>query len=209
MKASEDQLHTIGKAINGLVIDDEDITIDLCSGWIIVKDYIPEPTNPSHIPEIVQNFGIPKRCKIIPDEVWPDNYRASKMVDLARCIMPGRNWHQFRYDWFYTKTIYGVNEEAWFPNQDPKRIIDAASVQDRGIMNVEAYEGRSTNDDSEEIFVDQDKDNVGSSGYLHERRVDGAFSPAHRLCHRLLSFDLDRELDLSSAKLLRSRSYYS
>lgn len=96
------------------VFDAEDL-----SRWVIVKDYLPTLTDASHTNQILKNFAIPKRLRMLPHDMLPQNYRGSKIVDLSCTLTaPCPEWSEFEFNFFYTETVYGVLD--WFEDP-PKR----------------------------------------------------------------------------------------
>ena len=83
------------------------------SRWVVVKEYRPMSTQPSHLRKIFESFAIPKRARILPQDVRVDNYRGSKIVDLSSTLTaPCPGWSDFLFGSFYKETIYGVFD--WF-----------------------------------------------------------------------------------------------
>ena len=87
------------------------------SRWVIVKEYLPEPTNASHIEEIYARFSIPRQARILPKDVRVDNYRGSKIVDLSSTLTaPCPGWSDFEFDFFYKETANCVFLLVWNPS---------------------------------------------------------------------------------------------
>jgi hypothetical protein len=95
------------------------VDISCCTRWVVVKEYLPEPTNRSHMDTIVNNFRIPREARILPWDMSPENYRGSQVVDLGRVLTePHPEWEDFEFDWFYTTTLQGI--KLWeFNDQAP------------------------------------------------------------------------------------------
>jgi hypothetical protein len=103
MKLTDNQFKMIGN-----IVDNHDL-----SRWGIVKDHLPMPPLPLHIPTIFANFEIPRMTRILPQDVRLQNYRESKIVDLSSTLTaPCPEWSEFLFNLFYEKTIYGVF--GWF-----------------------------------------------------------------------------------------------
>jgi len=101
------------------VVDAEDL-----SRWVIVKDYLPTLTDASHTDQILKNLAIPKSLRILPRDMRPQNYRASKIVDLSCTFTaPCPEWSEFEFNFFYTETVYGVLD--WF--EDPPKMSSLTS----------------------------------------------------------------------------------
>ena len=106
MKLIDEQFKMIGD-----IVDNHGL-----SRWVIVKDYLPTPTLPSHIPTIFANFEIPRMARILPQDVHLENYRESKIVNLSSSLTdPCPEWSEFLFNHFYKKTIYSVL--GWFGGQ--------------------------------------------------------------------------------------------
>jgi len=104
MKLTDEQFKTLGN-----VVDNHDL-----SRWAIVKEYLPTPTLPTHIPTIFANFEIPRMARILPQDVRLENYRGSKIFDLSCTLTdPCPEWSEFLFHRFYQKTTPGVLF-AWF-----------------------------------------------------------------------------------------------
>ena len=83
------------------------------SRWVVVKEFLPMPTDPSHVQTIFTNFKIPKEARILPQDVRVENYRGSKIVDLSSTLtFPCPEWPEFLFEFFNKNTIYGVFD--WF-----------------------------------------------------------------------------------------------
>ena len=83
------------------------------SRWVVVKEYLPTPTTTAHIQEIITNFEIPKRARMLPQDVRVENYRGTKIVDLSSTLTyPCPECSEFLYRHFNEETIYGVFD--WF-----------------------------------------------------------------------------------------------
>lgn len=109
MKLSDTQFETLEN-----IIDTSGL-----SRWVIVKEYIPLPTNVSHIRQIHAKFEIAKKARILPQDVRVENYRGTKIVDLSSALTePCPEWSKFSFEFFYQETVHGVF--AWFPNQPPR-----------------------------------------------------------------------------------------
>lgn len=104
MKLSDMQFNTIGNVVDTLCL----------SRWVIVKEYMPMPTDHSHIRTIFTNFDIPKAARIWPgDDIRIENYRGSKIVDLSSTVtFPSPGWSEFQFGFFYEETVFGVFD--WF-----------------------------------------------------------------------------------------------
>ena len=103
MKLSDTQYKAIRNVVNA----------DDLSRWVIVKEYSPMTTNTSHLDQILKNFTIPKKLRILPQDVRMENYRGSKIVDLSCCLTdPCPEWSEFEFEFFYSKTISGLL--TWF-----------------------------------------------------------------------------------------------
>ena len=100
MKLSETQFNTIRNVVNTRGL----------SRWVIVKEYLPMPTNHSHIHTVFTNFKIPKAARIWPGEdLRIENYRGSKIVDLSSTTTcPSPCWSEYLFKLFYRETIFGV-----------------------------------------------------------------------------------------------------
>lgn len=89
------------------------------SRWVIVKEYIPVPTNASHIREIYAKFDIAKRAKILPQDIRVENYRGASIVDLSSALThPCPEWSEYLFKFFYEETVHGVFD--WFPSPLPQ-----------------------------------------------------------------------------------------
>lgn len=103
MRLSDTQFKMLGDVVD---------TYDL-SRWVVVKEYIPTSTHPCHIQMILTNFQIPKKARILPQDVRIENYRGSKIVDLSSTLTaPCPEWSDFLFDYFYKETMFGVFD--WF-----------------------------------------------------------------------------------------------
>ena len=112
MKLSDTQFETIDAAVQ---------CPDL-SPWVIVKEYIPEATNASHVQEIHTRFNIAKRARILPKDVRVENYRGPQIVDLSTTLTaPCPGWSEFEFKFFYEETVYGVFN--WFGSQPESQPI--------------------------------------------------------------------------------------
>lgn len=117
MKLSDTQFKAIGDVVS---------THDL-SRWVVVKEYIPTPTNFSHIQKIHTNFKIPREARILPQDVWAENYRGPKMVDLSSALTePSPDWSEFAFKLFNTHAIYGVFD--WFEGQTVESASDDVTM---------------------------------------------------------------------------------
>jgi len=86
------------------------------SRWAVVKECIPSPTLPCDIQTIFANFDIPKKARILPQDIRIENYRKSKIVDLSSTLTePCPEWRGFLFDFFYENTIFGVFN--WFKDE--------------------------------------------------------------------------------------------
>lgn len=71
IKLSDEQFHPIRKQ-------------EQLSRWAIVKDYIPNEIALKDVPEIRRQMAIARRAGLYPQDVKPENYRGSFLVDLGR-----------------------------------------------------------------------------------------------------------------------------
>ena len=117
MRLSDIQFKTIGD-----IVDTHDL-----SRWVIVKEYLPELTNASHISTFFTNFSIPKKLRILPEDVRVQNYRGSKIVDLSCALTdPCPGWAEFEFQLFCTHTIHGVLD--WFEAQPTSSLPTSQSL---------------------------------------------------------------------------------
>lgn len=87
------------------------------SRWAVVKEYIPIPTDPSHIQTIFESFKIAEEAEIMPQDVRIENYRGSKIVDLSSTLTaPSPGWSDYWYDWFYKESTRCVFR--WFKDDE-------------------------------------------------------------------------------------------
>jgi hypothetical protein len=87
------------------------VDISCCTRWVIVKEYLPVSTNRSYIDTIVNNFRIPREARILPEDMEPENYSGSQVVDLGRVLTePHPEWSEFEFDWFFEKTLRGIED---------------------------------------------------------------------------------------------------
>ncbi|KAH0841707.1 hypothetical protein AYO21_01061 [Fonsecaea monophora] len=108
MKLADTQFNMIKDVVATCGLSSHDL-----SRWVIVKEYGLTPTNASHVPEILENFVIPMELKISPQDLRPENFRGSKMVDLSCALTyPCPGWSEYEFKFFYTDTIRGVLD--WF-----------------------------------------------------------------------------------------------
>ena len=96
MKLSDDQFAAIDKMAD----------LSSCTRWVIAKDYISTPTDPSDIDKILDNFRIPFKARMIPGDIRPPNYKGEYFVDLGNTItFPHPEWSTRRYNWCYEKAV--------------------------------------------------------------------------------------------------------
>ncbi|KAK2754806.1 hypothetical protein FQN54_006699 [Arachnomyces sp. PD_36] len=86
MKLSDEQLPPINRWDSGY------------TRWAIVKDYIPDPVQLTHVPEIRRKMKIANRAAICPDDILPRNYQGSFLVDLGS----SKTWPYVRGLWSHS-----------------------------------------------------------------------------------------------------------
>ena len=119
------------------------------SRWVIVKEYLPESTNASHVNEIYIRFSIPRQASILPKDVRVENYRGSRIVDLSSTLTaPCPGWTQFEFDFFYKETVNCVF--YWFgkPESQSKSQLESqpesqVGKHDEGQLVESRYESQS------------------------------------------------------------------
>ena len=120
------------------------VDVSCCTCWVIVKEYLPEPTNRSHIATIVDNFRIPKDARILPGDMSPKNFRGSQAVDLGAVLTePHPAWSEFGFRWFFTKTLLGIaswEDDDQVPDTSPDIVASLSSrVDTSGRFSVSFY----------------------------------------------------------------------
>lgn len=118
MKLSTKQLKILGGAVDryAYAVEKYKLCGDQLSPWVIVKQYMPMPTDASHVPEISQKFSIPKSLGILPGDIRVDNYRGSKMVDLSSTLThPCAGWSKLEFESFCEHCTGWAS--TWFKDQ--------------------------------------------------------------------------------------------
>ena len=112
MKLSDAQFETIGHVVDTQAL----------SRWVVVKEYLPEVTNSSHVEEIYKNFKIARKARLLPQDVRLENYRGTKIVDLSSTLTdPCLDWQEFEFNFFYQESACGVFD--WFPSKQPSTCL--------------------------------------------------------------------------------------
>ncbi|KAK2797936.1 hypothetical protein FQN50_009032 [Emmonsiellopsis sp. PD_5] len=65
------------------------------SPWAIIKDYLPDPATRADIPEMKRKMRLIRKSWIFPQDLKPENYRGSFMVDLGCC----KTWPYVKRMW--------------------------------------------------------------------------------------------------------------
>lgn len=111
MKLSDAQFKAIGDVVDAYGMSSYELSLqDLSSHdlsrWVIVKEYLPNPTKVAHFREMRENLKIPEELKIYPQDLRLENYRASKVVDLSSTLTgPCPGWSNFEFELFYSKLV--------------------------------------------------------------------------------------------------------
>jgi hypothetical protein len=121
------------------------VDISCCTCWVVVKEYLPVPTNRSHKDTIIDNFHIPREARILPQDMRPKNYRASQVVDLGHVLTePHPEWkNDFSFHWFYENTVQGI--ASWdFDDEDSHTssgavVPPSSRIDNFGCFNVSFY----------------------------------------------------------------------
>ena len=82
-KLAPEQLHSIRRIIN----------TDEVTPWAIIKDLVTTDLSPEHIPSIIKNFDIAYDGLMVLNDVRPENYKGTLLLDLgASRIWPHPFW---------------------------------------------------------------------------------------------------------------------
>ncbi len=87
------------------VVDTSSLSSHDLSHWVLVKEYLPILTNPSHLKEMRDNLRVPQALRILPQDLRLENYRGSKIVDLSSTLTaPCPGWSNFELEFFNSQT---------------------------------------------------------------------------------------------------------
>lgn len=105
MKLSDTQFKMIGDVVDTSGLSSYDLSSHDLSHWVLVKEYLPMPTNTSHFEEMRENLKIPQGLKIFPRDLRLENYRGSKLVDLSSTLTaPCPGWSDFEFKFFNSES---------------------------------------------------------------------------------------------------------
>lgn len=85
--------------------------------WGIMKDFEEINTTTEHIPSILEKLDIAYKAKIVLDDLRPENYKESRMLDLGTTrTYPHPVWSDREFEWCHSHYRRGIEEWVFVKN---------------------------------------------------------------------------------------------